>query len=193
MKDFLENLEIGENKVKLSQEEIKSILAEHGKSVKTETEKVENNIRKENEDLKATIDDLKEQISKAPKSDEIESLKSKIADYETKEKERKEEENKKIFEENLNKNVLEAIGDKEFVNERTKNAIINEVKTALQDKANVGKSAKDIFENITKDSTDIFKNKNELKDMPDIQESKPVEGKPTSEGIKINPMFKTDF
>lgn len=193
MKDFLENLEIGENKVKLSQEEIKSILAEHGKSVKTETEKVENNMRKENEDLKATIDDLKEQISKAPKSDEIESLKSKIADYETKEKERKEEEDKKIFEENLNKNVLEAIGDKEFVNERTKNAIINEVKIALQDKANVGKSAKDIFETITKDSTDIFKNKNELKDMPDIQESKPVEGKPTSEGIKINPIFKTDF
>ena len=193
MKDFLENLEIGENKVKLSQEEIKSILAEHGKSVKTETEKVENNMRKENGDLKATIDDLKEQINKAPKSDEIESLKSKIADYETKEKERKEEEDKKIFEENLNKNVLEAIGDKEFVNERTKNAIINEVKTALQDKANVGKSAKDIFETITKDSTDIFKNKNELKDMPDIQESKPAEGKPTSEGIKINPIFKTDF
>ena len=193
MKDFLENLEIGENKVKLSQEEIKSILAEHGKSVKTETEKVENNMRKENEDLKATIDDLKEQVNKAPKSDEIESLKSKIADYETKEKERKEEEDKKIFEENLNKNVLEAIGDAEFVNERTKNAIINEVKTALQDKANVGKSAKDIFETITKDSTDIFKNKNELKDMPDIQESKPAEGKSTSEGIKINPIFKTDF
>ena len=193
MKDFLENLEIGENKVKLSQEEIKSILAEHGKSVKTETEKVENNMRKENGDLKATIDDLKEQVNKAPKSDEIESLKSKIAEYETKEKERKEEENKKIFEENLNKNVLEAIGDAEFVNERTKNAIINEVKTALQDKANVGKSAKEIFEAITKDSTDIFKNKNELKDMPDIQESKPAEGKPTSEGIKINPMFKTDF
>ena len=193
MKDFLEKLEIGENKVKLSKEEIKSILAEHGKSVKTETEKVENNMKKENEDLKATIDDLKEQVNKAPKSDEIESLKSKIADYETKEKQRKEEEDKKIFEENLNKNVLEAIGDKEFVNERTKNAIINEVKTALQDKANVGKSAKDIFETITKDSTDIFKNKNELKDMPDIQESKPVEGKPTSEGIKINPMFKTDF
>ena len=193
MKDFLENLEIGENKVKLSQEEIKSILAEHGKSVKTETEKVENNMKKENEDLKATIDDLKEQVNKAPKSDEIESLKSKIADYEAKEKERKEEEDKKIFEENLNKNVLEAIGDKEFVNERTKNAIINEVKSALQDKANVGKSAKDIFETITKDSTDIFKNKNELKDMPDIQESKPAEGKSTSEGIKINPMFKTDF
>ena len=193
MKDFLENLEIGEDKIKLSKEEIKSILTEHGKSVKNETEKVQNDMRKENDDLKATIDDLKEQVNKAPKSEEIESLKSKIADYATKEKKRKEEEDKKIFEENLNKNVLEAIGDAEFVNERTKNAIINEVKTALQDKANVGKSAKDIFEAITKDSTDIFKNKNKLSDMPGIQESKPAEGKSTSEGIKINPIFKTDF
>lgn len=193
MKDFLENLEIGENKVKLSQEEIKTILAEHGKSVKKEIEKVENNMRKENEDLKATIDDLKEQVNKAPKSDEIESLKSKIAEYETKEKERKEEEDKKIFEENLNKNVLEAIGDTEFVNERTKKSIINEVKTALQDKANVGKSAKDIFESITKDSTDIFKNQNELKDMPEIQEANPTNEKIKQDGIKINPIFKTDF
>ena len=192
MKDFLENLEIGENKVKLSQEEIKSILAEHGKSVKTETEKVENNMRKENEDLKATIDDLKEQVNKAPKSDEIESLKSKIAKYETKDKERKEEENKKIFEENLNKNVLEAIGDKEFVNERTKNAIINEVKAALQDKANVGKSAKDIFEAITKDSTDIFKSENEItNEVPGVKEDLEKANNTKQGEIKFNSMFKT--
>ena len=192
MKDFLENLEIGENKVKLSKEEIKSILAEHGKSVKTETEKVENNMKKENEDLKATIDDLKEQINKAPKSDEIESLKSKIADYETKEKERKEEEDKKIFEENLNKNVLEAIGDKEFVNERTKNAIINEVKTALQDKANVGKSAKEIFEDITKDSTDIFKSENKItNEVPGVKEDLEKANNTKQGEIKFNSMFKT--
>ena len=192
MKDFLENLEIGENKVKLSQEEIKSILAEHGKSVKTETEKVENNMKKENEDLKATIDDLKEQVNKAPKSDEIESLKSKIADYETKEKERKEEEDKKIFEENLNKNVLEAIGDKEFVNERTKNAIINEVKTALQDKANVGKSAKEIFEDITKDSTDIFKSENKItNEVPGVKEDLEKANNTKQGEIKFNSMFKT--
>ena len=192
MKDFLENLEIGENKVKLSQEEIKSILAEHGKSVKTETEKVENNMRKENEDLKATIDDLKEQVNKAPKSDEIESLKSKIADYETKEKERKEEEDKKIFEENLNKNVLEAISYKEFINERTKNAIINEVKTALQDKANVGKSAKEIFEDITKDSTDIFKSENEItNEVPGVKEDLEKANNTKQGEIKFNSMFKT--
>lgn len=160
MKDFLENLEIGENKVKLSQEEIKSILAEHGKSVKTETEKVENNMRKENGDLKATIDDLKEQINKAPKSDEIESLKSKIAEYEANETKRIEAEKQKALDDSLTANILNAIGDKKFVNDYTKNAIINDIKSSLKDSNNAGKSAKDLFEELTKDKDGIFDNPN---------------------------------
>ena len=160
MKDFLENLEIGENKVKLSQEEIKSILAEHGKSVKTETEKVENNMRKENGDLKATIDDLKEQINKAPKSDEIESLKSKIAEYEANETKRIEAEKQKALDDSLTANILNAIGDKKFVNDYTKNAIINDIKSSLKDSNNAGKSAKDLFEELTKDKEGIFSNPN---------------------------------
>lgn len=191
MKDYLEKLEIGEEG--LTKDQIKGIIAEASKMTTNEVNKIKTELEKEIAEKDEVIKSLNEDIKKSPSADELENLKSKIADYETKEKERKEQEDKKIFEENLNKNVLEAIGDAEFVNERTKNAIINEVKTALQDKANVGKSAKDIFETITKDSTDIFKNKNELSDMPDIQESKPAEGKSTSEGIKINPMFKTDF
>lgn len=160
MKDFLENLEIGENKVKLSQEEIKSILAEHGKSVKTETEKVENNMRKENGDLKATIDDLKEQINKAPKSDEIESLKSKIAEYETNETKRIEAEKQKALDDSLTTNILNAIGDKKFVNDYTKNAIISDIKSSLKDSNNAGKSAKDLFEELTKNKEGIFDNPN---------------------------------
>ena len=191
MKDYLEKLEIGEEG--LTKDQIKGIIAEASKMTTNEVNKIKTELEKEIAKKDEVIKSLNEDIKKSPSADELENLKSKVADYETKEKERKEQEDKKIFEENLNKNVLEAIGDAEFVNERTKNAIINEVKTALQDKANVGKSAKDIFETITKDSTVIFKNKNELKDMPDIQESKPAEGKSTSEGIKINPMFKTDF
>ena len=89
MNDFLEKLEIGEGKVKLSKEEIKAILAEHGKSVKIETEKVEDKLKKDIDTYKSTIDDLKAQIEKAPKSDEIENLKTKIADYEQKEVDRK--------------------------------------------------------------------------------------------------------
>lgn len=191
MSDYLEKLEIGEGK--LTKEQIKGIIAEASKLTTKEVEKVKEDFGKKITEKDEMIKSLNEEIKKSPKADELENLKNKIADYETKEKERKEAEDKKVFEDNLNKNVLEAIGDKEFVNERTKNAIINEVKMALQDKANVGKSAKDIFENITKDSTDIFKNPNEMKDMADIQENNPTNSKKPTEGIKINPIFKTDF
>ena len=179
MRDFLKGLE-------LDKETIDTIMAEHGKLIteaKEKTQELENKVK----DYESKIEELSSKAESNTKvQEELDKLKTQIAE----EKKQKEQED---LEATLNKNVLEAIGDKEFVNERTKNAIINEVKTALQDKANVGKSAKDIFEAITKDSTDIFKNKNELKDMPNIQESKPAEGKSTSEGIKINPMFKTDF
>ena len=179
MREFLKGLE-------LDKETIDTIMAEHGKLIteaKEKTQELENKVK----DYESKIGELSSKAETNTKiQEELDTLKKQIAE----EKKQKEQED---LEATLNKNVLEAIGDAEFVNERTKNAIINEVKTALQDKANVGKSAKDIFETITKDSTDIFKNKNELKDMPDIQESKPAEGKSISEGIKINPMFKTDF
>ena len=179
MREFLKGLD-------LDKETIDTIMAEHGKLIteaKEKTQELESKVK----DYESKIGELSSKAETNTKvQEELDKLKTQIAE----EKKQKEQED---LEATLNKNVLEAIGDAEFVNERTKNAIINEVKTALQDKANVGKSAKDIFETITKDSTDIFKNKNELKDMPDIQESKPAEGKSTSEGIKINPMFKTDF
>lgn len=179
MREFLKGLE-------LDKETIDTIMAEHGKLIteaKEKTQELENKVK----DYETKIGELSSKAETNTKiQEELDTLKKQIAE----EKKQKEQED---LEATLNKNVLEAIGDAEFVNERTKNAIINEVKTALQDKANVGKSAKDIFETITKDSTDIFKNKNKLSDMPDIQESKPAEGKSTSEGIKINPMFKTDF
>lgn len=179
MREFLKGLE-------LDKETIDTIMAEHGKLIteaKEKTQELENKVK----EYEGKIDELNSKAETNTKvQEELDKLKTQIAE----EKKQKEQED---LEATLNKNVLEAIGDTEFVNERTKNAIINEVKTALQDKANVGKSAKDIFETITKDSTDIFKNKNKLSDMPGIQESKPAEGKSTSEGIKINPMFKTDF
>lgn len=179
MRDFLKGLE-------LDKETIDTIMAEHGKLIteaKEKTQELENKVK----DYETKIGELNSKAETNTKvQEELDTLKKQIAE----EKKQKEQED---LEATLNKNVLEAIGDAEFVNERTKNAIINEVKTALQDKANVGKSAKDIFETITKDSTDIFKNPNEIQDMPEVQENDPAEGKQKQEGIKINPMFKTDF
>ena len=53
----------------------------------------------------------------------------------------------------------------------TKNAIINDIKTALKDANNGGKSAKDLFEEITKDKSDIFANPNKISDMEGMGDS----------------------
>lgn len=171
MKGFLDEFEIGEGKVKLSKEEIKTLMSEIGKYIKTETEKVEKQYKDEINEYKSTIDDLKEQIKNAPKSDELESLKGKIADYEQKEADRIAKQKAKEEDDILTKNIVDVIGDKKFVNDYTKNSIINEVKTALKDNANLGKSAKDLFEQITNGKDGIFANPNQIIDMPSIDEN----------------------
>lgn len=171
MKDFLEELEIGENKEKLTKEQIKSIIAKHGEYIKIETDKVENKYKDQIENDKTTIGELKEQIEKAPKTDEIENLKKKIADYEQKEADRTAKQKAKEEDDILTNNINQVIADKKFVNDFTKNAIINEIKTALKDNTNIGKSAKDLFDEITKDKSDIFTNPNQVVDMPDIDET----------------------
>ena len=63
----------------------------------------------------------------------------------------------------LTEAVTSAIGDKEFVNDMTKNGYIAEVKKALADPANKGKGAAEIFESLTKDVEGIFKNPQQTK------------------------------
>jgi len=171
MKDFLESLEIGESKVKLSSEDIKNIMKKHGEFLNNETKKVEDNYKQQLEDNKTTISELKAQIEKSPKSDELESLKSKIAEYEQKEADRDARQKAEEEDNILTNNINSVLGDKKFVNDFTKNAIINEVKNALKDKANMGKSAKDLFEEITNGKDGIFANPNPQVDMPGIDEN----------------------
>ena len=171
MKDFLEELEIGESKVKLSKEEIKNILVKHGEFIKIETEKVDNKYKDQIEDNKSTIDDLKKQIENSPKSEEMENLKTRIADYEQKEADRiakeKAEEEDKI----LTNNINEVFGDKQFTSEYARVGLTNDIKNELNKPENKGRSIKDIFDTLTKDKTDIFANPNQVKDMPGMGES----------------------
>lgn len=156
MREFLKGLE-------LDKETIDSIMAEYGKQVQGYKETIEEN--------KTTIDDLKAQMEKAPKSEEMESLKNTIATYEAKEQERLASEKAKKEDELLTNNIISAFGDKKFVNDFTRDAIVKEMKTALNDDANKSKSYKDLFEEITKDKTDIFVNPNRIIDMPSVDES----------------------
>jgi len=165
MNDFLENLEIGENKIKLSKEEIKAIMKEHGKTITTETKKIEDKYLGDIEEYKNTINELKEQISKAPKTDEIENLNKKIADYEQKEANRIAKEEAEKEEQLLTNNILNVFGDKKFTSEYAKNGLLNDIKLELKKDENKGLGIQEIFDNLTKDRTDIFMNPNQIKNM----------------------------
>lgn len=159
LKDLLESLEIGENKEKLSSADIKKIMAENGKVVNAEVEKVKN-------EYTSTIDDLKQQVEKAPKTDEIENLKTKIADFEKKEADRVAKEQKEKQDKIINDNILEVFGDRKFSSEYAKIGLLNDIKKELDNESNKGKGIKEIFEELTKDSTGIFENPNQIPDMP---------------------------
>lgn len=166
MKDFLENLEIGEGKVKLSKEEVKSILTEHGKVVTNETEKVKTNLNSEIQTYKNTISNLESQLENVPDSKELEGLKKEIADMKTAEQKRIADEKARQEDEILTNNIITAFGDKKFTSDYVKNGLIADIKSELNKVENKGKGISEIFESLTKDKTGLFENPNKPADMP---------------------------
>jgi exonuclease VII large subunit len=166
LRGFLENLEIGESKVKLSSEDVKNILAESGKVVDNEKQKIEEQYKKDIDNYKTTIEDLKGQIENAPSSEDMENLKQKITEFEEKETARIEKEKELKAEETLNNNILAVFGDKKFSSDYAKNGLLSDIKTEMKKEENQGKGIKDIFEELTKDRSDIFANPNQFQDMP---------------------------
>jgi len=172
MKDFLEKLEIGEDKVKLSKEEIKEILAKNGEYIKIETDKVEERYKQQLEDNKTTIDELKAQLENAPKTDDLESLKKTIADYEQKEKDREAREKQEEEERALEDSINSLFEGKTFTSDYARQGLLNDIKDGVRNPANKGKGVKDLFEELTKDKNDIFTNPNkEQVDMTGMGDS----------------------
>ena len=164
MREFLKGLE-------LDKEVIDKIMAEYGKGIQSMKDEIEELKNKETSYLenekayKEKIDELSNISNDSQKiQEELETLKQQIAEKEATEKAQKEDEM-------LTRNIIDAFGDKQFINDYTKNAIINDIKTALKDANNSGKSAKDLFEEITNNKSDIFVNPNQLQDMPSMGES----------------------
>lgn len=145
-RDFLRGLE-------LDKETIETIMYEYGKlttEAKEKTQELESKVK----DYESKISDLSSKAETNTKvQEELDNLKKSIAENEAKAKAKAEDEI-------LTKNITSAFGDKKFVNEYTKNAIISDIKTALKDSNNAGKSAKDLFEELTKDKEGIFDNPN---------------------------------
>ena len=100
-----------------------------------------------------------------------ENLKQTIADYEQKEKDReakqKQEEEERILTESIN-SLFEG---KTFTSEYARNGLMNDIKNGLNNPDNKGKGIQDLFDELTKDKTDIFVNPNQIKDMEGMGDS----------------------
>ena len=156
-------------------------LKTENKTLKADVEKKDKAIQEHEETIKQLGNDIEK--LKSDGGEEVTKLKEKITAYEKAEKTRKEEEAKALKDKQLTDNILEAIGDKQFVNEFTKNSIITQIKADLEKEENVGKSIKDLFESMTKDSTDIFKNPQQEK--LNIESSKLQSGSNAEDDAKI--------
>lgn len=146
MREFLKGLD-------LDSELIDTIMAEHGKLVtkdKEELQTLKGQISKLEEDSK-TAEEIKQ------KYEALEAEQAKL--------------NAKKESDNIFNDIQSFMGDKKFVNDFTKNAIIDELKSALDNDANKGKSTKDLFDEITNGKDGLFVNPNQIVDMPSIDES----------------------
>ena len=149
MREFLKGLD-------LDGELIDTIMAEHGKLVTRDKEELQT--------LKSQMMELQENSKNAYELQEkYNELSAKIEEEEATKKAKEEDDV-------LTKNITDAFGQKKFVNDFTKNAIVDQIKTALKDSANAGRSAKDLFEEITEGKSGIFINPNQVVDMPSIDE-----------------------
>ena len=155
----------------LDDEQIEKVMALYGKAMTKKDEEIET-LKSDKKGLENKVNTYEIKIK------EFDEKSKDNAEWKTKYEElqnsiSEQEATKKAEQENdyLMKNINEAIGNKTFVNDYTKNAIINDVKNALKDEANVGKSAKELFTEITNGKTGLFVNDNQLVDMPSVDEN----------------------
>lgn len=150
MREFLKGLD-------LDNELIDTIMAEHGKLVTRDKEELQT--------LKSQMKELKENSKNA---DELQAKYDELVKAnEEREAKQKAEEEDKI----LNDNINALFEGKTFTSEYARNGLLNDIKLGLSKPENKGKGIQDLFNELTKDKTDIFTNPNQIKDMASMGDS----------------------
>lgn len=157
MREFLKGLE-------LDKETIDTIMAEHGKLITESKEKI-SELEGKVKTYETTVKELETKSGDNQKvQEELDNLKKSITEKEEADKKAKED---KLLTDEIGK-VFEG---KSFVNDYTKNSIINDIKSELLKPENKGKGYKEIAEVLTKDKDGIFVNPNKAKDMDGMNQN----------------------
>ena len=155
----------------LESEQIDKVMALYGKAIG----KYEKDIEALKEDKKTLEDKVSTYETKINEFNEsakdnadwktkYEELQTSIKEQEAKQKA---EEEDKI----LTNNINALFEGKTFTSEYARSGLLNDIKAGLNKPENKGKGIQDLFDELTKDKTDIFTNPNQMKDMEGMGDS----------------------
>lgn len=155
----------------LEEEQIDKVMALYGKAMTKKDKEIEtlNDSKKELEEKVATYETKINEFNESAKDNadwkiKYEELQTSIKEQEAKQKA---EEEDKILTDNINA-LFEG---KTFTSEYARNGLLNDIKNGLNKPENKGKGIQDLFDELTKDKTDIFTNPNQVKDMEGMGDS----------------------
>ena len=155
----------------LESEQIDKVMSLYGKAITKKDKEIEtlNSTKKELEDKVATYETKINEFNESAKDNadwksKYEELQTSIKEQEAK---KKAEEEDKILTDNINA-LFEG---KTFTSEYARNGLLNDIKLGLNKPENKGKGIQDLFNELTKDKTDIFTNPIQMKDMESMGDS----------------------
>ena len=155
----------------LESEQVDKVMALYGKAVNKYEKEIESltSSKKELEGKIATYETKIDEFNESAKDNadwklKYEELQTSIKEQEAK---KKAEEEDKILTDNINA-LFEG---KTFTSDYARNGLLNDIKAGLSKPENKGKGIQDLFDELTKDKTDIFTNPNQQKDMEGMGDS----------------------
>ena len=155
----------------LNDEQIEKVMALYGKAVAKKDKEIETltDDKKELEEKVTTYETKINEFNESAKDNadwktKFEELQTSIKEQEAK---KQAEEQDKILTDNINA-LFEG---KTFTSEYARNGLLNDIKNGLNKPENKGKGIQDLFDELTKDKTDIFINPNQQKDMEGMGDS----------------------
>ncbi len=155
----------------LESEQVEKVMSLYGKAIAKKDKEIETltNNKKESEDKVATYETKINEFNESAKDNadwksKYEELQTSIKEQEAK---KKAEEEDKILTDNINA-LFEG---KTFTSDYARNGLMNDIKNGLNNPKNKGKGIQDLFNELTKDKTDIFANPNQQKDMEGMGDS----------------------
>ena len=155
----------------LEEEQIEKVMSLYGKAIAKKDKEIETltDNKKELEEKVTTYETKINEFNESAKDNadwklKFEELQTSIKEQEAKQKA---EEEDKILTDNINA-LFEG---KTFTSEYARSGLLNDIKTGLNKPENKGKGIQDLFDELTKDKTDIFTNPNQIKDMEGMGDS----------------------